>query len=210
MIVGCGTAVVPEGGGATSSSSSTTGTPATTAMLDGTAPPDPSTSSSETSSTSLDPSDDIKLDTGVTKIETCTKGAELDDLAIVTPDGPFAATHAWWAWNYCCKTSPRLVLAASPVIEIADTTIVTPHVLAIALPPPEDDGPYVGAYDLSLRDLDGNYAVEIPGLDLLEPIASEKDNFVGMFAIDGADWAIAGTVDAPYCAAADSGFCPCE
>lgn len=221
IAAGCGAAVVPESAD-TTTSTTTSGAPATTAMLDSTAPPDPSTSSSETSGTSSEGYELPKLDVAVPDvgplIETCaTEGAALGDVTIVTPSGPFAATHAWWAWHHCCVSLPMLVLADASELEISEGAIITPHVMVrVHGSGKRQESPYIGEYDVGVRDVASTEFDDVmTGVELLEPLDSEVPteplpSFVAALTVGAGDWSITGSVNAPYCAAAQSGPCTCE
>jgi hypothetical protein len=218
VISGCGAAVVPEAGDATTSTSSSSAG-ATTAMLEGTTSLDPSSSSGDSSSSSgyeMPKLDVAAPDVGPI-IDTCaSEGAALVDLTIVAPSGPFAATHAWWAWEACCINDPWLVLAATPELEVSDHTILAPHVMVHVPGTWESTEPYVGPRDVRIRDIDASsFTDPIAGLELAEPLDPEvapdpAQHFVATFAIDGGGWTITGSVDAPYCAAIQNPACPCE
>lgn len=151
------------------------------------------------------------------QVATCAGSDAAVDLDMVTPSGPFAPTHAWWAWEFCCIADPWLVLSEAAELEVRDGVVTTPHVVVYVPGTWERTEPYVGPRDVVLQDVGAsNFGEPIAGFELIEPLDPDvppdaaTPDLVGTFAIDGKGWAITGSVTAPYCPAIEGPACPCE
>lgn len=217
LVMGCGPRSdgmdgPSETGGETSAVSSESGAGSVTMpMLDG-----GSTTSADESSTTVPPDEPV-LDIGVSEPGHCGAGEMDVQLEIVTPSGTFAPTHAWWGWNYCCFTYPRLVVAEVGELDVSDpwSASVDPS-LEVWLDPLEDaDAPFSGERPATLRayvDADSSeLAAPVALLSPIDPLQpAEAQTFAASVDVTARGWTVTGTVTAPYCPALDVPFCPCE
>ena len=220
ILAGCAADALPiEAAGSTGTS--TGGSPIAIAESSSTHAADASSgpvgTGTDDSGTSEGPRFDVPGPDAPPQIVTCAgAGAEVD-VVMTTPSGPFAPTHAWWAWDFCCVTDPLLVLAEAPELEIRDGVLTTPHVRVYVPGTWERTEPYLGPREVVVKDVGaGGVGGPLTGFELVEPLDPDVSpetatpDLVGTFAIDGEGWTINGSVTAPYCAAIEVPGCPCE
>lgn len=211
-----------SGGGTSGSTSSA----ATTAMLDGSGTGSASASSTTggDASTSAGADDFPGTDDGAKldlppSIATCSAAdSELVDLGVLgTPDGQFAAMHAWWGWENCCDRDPWIVLSTEAPLQIGQGGIDSPYVFGYVFGESGHTGPFVGPQTLALgTQLPSTTATFETGFELLEPLdpdappEGEQPRISATFAIEGDGWSVQGSVQALYCPALETEPCPCE
>jgi len=177
---------------------------------------DGSTTTDESSITMA--SDNPVFDIGTDHFGHCGVGGDMDvQLEVVTPAGNVEAMHAWWSWNYCCSTQPRLVVAEVATLDIDHPAmvIVQPSLEMWLDPTEEVDAPFSGEWTARLRAyVDGESADVDALLTLLSPIdptqPADAQPFVANIEIDAQGWVVTGAVTAPHCADLDIPPCPCE
>lgn len=212
VALGCGTTATPDAMDSSTGASVTSTSSSSTVGISSTSSSSGSSGEGEASGDTSD----VKMDLPPPVTTSCDEvRGQVVELEIMTPDGPYEATHAWWGWSYCCIEAPLLRIADAPMVEIVDGEAV-PATINVRLRQDEmHQPPWLGVQNIAV-DRQGAQS-ELPmGLELLEVLDPEAPTnaplpwYRATFAAEGEGWSINGSVEAPYCAALDVPPCPCE